>query len=602
MMSAAYRQASRRDPGTVPATRRSARPADPEAVDPANELLWRMRLRRLESEVVRDSILAVSGQLNRAMGGPPVPIGAQPDGMVVVAKDRLAQPVRRLAPQRLPADPPGVQPVAVDGVRSAAGGHELPGARRVGRSPAVAGDAQRRVCRRAGRALRRPDRAIGRDDRQTNESRWHFAWRWPAGPTLANAPRAASCSIVKPSVSSCSRRDARSRGPPGARATVPRAAQHQRVPVCGMIDRQLAVSPSEPPPVPGAGDAWASARWRWRTCWPANRLAPRPRRRTAPGGFDLRARPGHAPPRATAVIMLMQVGGPSHIDLFDPKPELQKRDGQPYPDDVEMLQPGSENKKLMATPVQVQAARPVRHGDFGAAAVDRLGGRRSVPGALDVRRQQQPSAGHAVLEHGQDFSRPAGAGLVDQLCPGHRESEPAGLRRAARSGRLQQRRHDHVGKRLAAGHLSRHRDPIARRGGARLAPGRHDARGRAAKQSSGAGAVERGTPPALPARNRARRPHPQLRAGRADAAQRRARARPGRRDAGHARAVRARRSDDREFWHALPDGAAAGRVGRALRPGAGADQVGRGALGPSRKHQAGPGGPLPSSRSAHGRH
>ncbi len=45
---------------------------DPEAakVDPSNALLWRWRQRRLEAEVVRDSILAVSGQLNPRMGGP----------------------------------------------------------------------------------------------------------------------------------------------------------------------------------------------------------------------------------------------------------------------------------------------------------------------------------------------------------------------------------------------------------------------------------------------------------------------------------------------------------------------------------------------------
>jgi hypothetical protein len=71
-----------------------------------------------------------------------------------------------------------------------------------------------------------------------------------------------------------------------------------------------------------------------------------------PGGTDLRQRPGHRQPRATAVIMLMQVGGPSQVDLFDPKPELQKRDGQEYPGDVETLQPGSEKKKLMASPFQ----------------------------------------------------------------------------------------------------------------------------------------------------------------------------------------------------------------------------------------------------------
>jgi Protein of unknown function (DUF1553)/Protein of unknown function (DUF1549) len=45
---------------------------DPQAakVDPKGTLLWRWRQRRLEAEVVRDSILAVSGQLNFRMGGP----------------------------------------------------------------------------------------------------------------------------------------------------------------------------------------------------------------------------------------------------------------------------------------------------------------------------------------------------------------------------------------------------------------------------------------------------------------------------------------------------------------------------------------------------
>jgi hypothetical protein len=91
MISTVYRQASRRDPAATSAAAAAADGSpEPEAVDPANDLLWRARLRRLESEVVRDSMLAVSGQLSRTMGGPPVPINAQPDGMVVVAKDRLA--------------------------------------------------------------------------------------------------------------------------------------------------------------------------------------------------------------------------------------------------------------------------------------------------------------------------------------------------------------------------------------------------------------------------------------------------------------------------------------------------------------------------------
>jgi cytochrome c553 len=39
------------------------------AVDPGNRLLWRMPRRRLEAEAVRDGLLAVSGQLDRAVGG-----------------------------------------------------------------------------------------------------------------------------------------------------------------------------------------------------------------------------------------------------------------------------------------------------------------------------------------------------------------------------------------------------------------------------------------------------------------------------------------------------------------------------------------------------
>lgn len=42
------------------------------ADDPANDLFWRFDMRRLTAEEIRDSILAVSGQLNLQMHGPPV--------------------------------------------------------------------------------------------------------------------------------------------------------------------------------------------------------------------------------------------------------------------------------------------------------------------------------------------------------------------------------------------------------------------------------------------------------------------------------------------------------------------------------------------------
>ena len=54
----------------------------------------------------------------------------------------------------------------------------------------------------------------------------------------------------------------------------------------------------------------------------------------ASGGAPLHplaARKPHFKPRAKRIIFLFMHGGPSHIDLFDPKPELQKNDGKPPP-------------------------------------------------------------------------------------------------------------------------------------------------------------------------------------------------------------------------------------------------------------------------------
>ncbi|MFP6766335.1 MAG: DUF1501 domain-containing protein [Planctomycetaceae bacterium] len=42
--------------------------------------------------------------------------------------------------------------------------------------------------------------------------------------------------------------------------------------------------------------------------------------------------PTHAAPRAKRIIWLFMHGGPSHVDLFDPKPELVKLHGTPLPD------------------------------------------------------------------------------------------------------------------------------------------------------------------------------------------------------------------------------------------------------------------------------
>src|SRR5436190_3899308 len=40
--------------------------------------------------------------------------------------------------------------------------------------------------------------------------------------------------------------------------------------------------------------------------------------------YDLKPKQPHVTPKAKAVIHLFQNGGPSQVDLFDPKPALQK--------------------------------------------------------------------------------------------------------------------------------------------------------------------------------------------------------------------------------------------------------------------------------------
>jgi hypothetical protein len=57
VMSSTYRQSSEVDAKAV-------------AVDAGNQLLWRMPLRRMEAEAIRDAILQASGKLDRRMGGP----------------------------------------------------------------------------------------------------------------------------------------------------------------------------------------------------------------------------------------------------------------------------------------------------------------------------------------------------------------------------------------------------------------------------------------------------------------------------------------------------------------------------------------------------
>src|SRR5512139_1760365 len=53
-----------------------------------------------------------------------------------------------------------------------------------------------------------------------------------------------------------------------------------------------------------------------------------------PQGYNVLPKPPHHEPRAKAVIQLFMHGGPSHVDLLDPKPLLSKYDGTSPPAEV----------------------------------------------------------------------------------------------------------------------------------------------------------------------------------------------------------------------------------------------------------------------------
>jgi Protein of unknown function (DUF1501) len=60
----------------------------------------------------------------------------------------------------------------------------------------------------------------------------------------------------------------------------------------------------------------------------------------------------HHEPRAKSVIWLFMEGGPSHVDLFDPKPALAKLDGKPIPDSIgkpSQTSRGTGDNALMAS-------------------------------------------------------------------------------------------------------------------------------------------------------------------------------------------------------------------------------------------------------------
>ena len=71
-----------------------------------------------------------------------------------------------------------------------------------------------------------------------------------------------------------------------------------------------------------------------------------------PRRYDLTAKRPLLAPKAQAMISLFMHGGPSHVDLLDPKPELSRLSGTDYPGDITYSFVNRASKKLFGSPWQ----------------------------------------------------------------------------------------------------------------------------------------------------------------------------------------------------------------------------------------------------------
>lgn len=118
---------------------------------------------------------------------------------------------------------------------------------------------------------------------------------------------------------------------------------------------------------------------------------------------DLRPRPAHFQAPVRAIIQLYQEGGPSQVDLFDPKPELQRRHGQAVPGEVEAMSPNNKNV-LLASPFKFQS-----RGQCGMELSDLIPQLGTVADELCLVRSMHtehnnhPEA-HAMMQSGKTFA------------------------------------------------------------------------------------------------------------------------------------------------------------------------------------------------------
>jgi len=154
--------------------------------------------------------------------------------------------------------------------------------------------------------------------------------------------------------------------------------------------------------------------------------------REAAASNPLTVRPAHFPARTKRVIFLFMSGGPSHVDLFDHKPALEKHNGQPLPFEKPTLE-RTKTGNLLASPWKFS-----RYGEGGVEISELLPHlSRQADDLCVIRSMVADNINHngACLQMNtgeQAFSRPSlgswlqyGLGSENQNLPGFVVISPA---------------------------------------------------------------------------------------------------------------------------------------------------------------------------------
>lgn len=111
--------------------------------------------------------------------------------------------------------------------------------------------------------------------------------------------------------------------------------------------------------------------------------------------YDLRPKAPPKPPRAKAMIQLFMQGGPSHVDLFDPKPELTRQHMKTFSGEIQYDNAGQASSKLFGSPWKFE-----KSGRSGIELSELLPGLKSVADDITLVRSMKTG----VNNHGQSIS------------------------------------------------------------------------------------------------------------------------------------------------------------------------------------------------------